>query len=1177
MSNQLDHAGIREILNLRGGPLIAENIAARQLEVIRKGFNFLSDPANNALYIADEVGLGKTYVALGVAALMRHFSNDPACYQDVIIVPKENLQYKWEKEIKQFIKNNYLLHDNRVKSVIGQPIGEISTKEDVVPLVNDHPGYHIYRNSQFSLGMTKSNETKKELFLKMLGRLSNPTARSILQKAYDDKYFLIEYRSGLKKLYAYLLSLCNPAIELLIVDEGHNYKHGLGITDDDQVADRNQVIARFLGIKKNSEEDREIFEWYPELKTLLQPKVQKLIVLSATPKTYSLLELCRQLDCFLPRHILSGVTKEDEVRERLHRFLIRGNMEYVTTENQYTRNLCRNEYRKGGVHKIVPESELTLEDNEQAVILGLLQYKTIKHLGSKHNASFELGMLAGFETFRLDQTKRAEKVQEKLTENSEEYEEVRLRKTRTSQDYVILEQLIDSYRQNFDGNLPPHPKQDALVTAVFKMMREGEKALIFVRRVASAAELEKRLLGKWEETVFDELTQKWSKKLKSDDLTELLATYRRRKTNLKLEQHLDRIIQAVVDRLLTNKDLYPAKVLEEAAQYKVSEYKVVQTGLLYVYNQYASIQGGEDFFEQMARHCDLSIIKTVFVEQASALLTATRERWLPLLKEEQAEEEVDTGSDTYFFHSYFRQPHTRAFRKKIVQVDWFDVNYYLLNHHYHITGYDKEVVRANAVVTTNTGLKEIQEAFIKAIQETDFHKHLLDDSVCPSIFFKDSLITRLMMAHCQEEFSIFLINLAGRRKTALFHEIRVLSTIIRGCLRNGSGFLPLFIADKAPGDVIENFLQLITDEQSVFHLVLTEIRTIIREYHIIRAVNFPESDTFRQIDTKLYFQTPVLGITGQSKRDKSHVATQFRMPGFPYVLVTTDIFREGEDLHTYCQNIYHYGIAWNCSDMEQRTGRIDRINSISHRKLMSSQALDHHSQLHVFFPYLKNTLEVNQIVRLFSGLNDFIYTFNDFTSSYVENSVAHTRDAVEAVPEVLRLPLRSKFDVDRFLGYEENGQNLYKLEAIGWTREQLLLFLQEIQLRLINQYAFHYGPLLDTELFMLNGDVSLPMRQNRRAPFRLVIRNAASPGEFILEAGAYLFKKSSKVHRVLKSREENFSEYELGAIEDYYALVFTAPLTDFQVEPFVEKLIRLLQDADDLEEELSTDDVNMFT
>ena len=107
----LNKDNIKKLLNLKSSDLIRASVSDRQLEVIRKGFNFLNQPENNALYIADEVGLGKTYIALGIASLMRHFSNNVESYQDVILVPKSNLQNKWAKEIRQFIANNYLCLD----------------------------------------------------------------------------------------------------------------------------------------------------------------------------------------------------------------------------------------------------------------------------------------------------------------------------------------------------------------------------------------------------------------------------------------------------------------------------------------------------------------------------------------------------------------------------------------------------------------------------------------------------------------------------------------------------------------------------------------------------------------------------------------------------------------------------------------------------------------------------------------------------------------------------------------------------------------------------------------------------------------------------------------------------------------------------------------------------------
>ena len=178
----LDKKNISEILNLKSSELIGESIAYRQTEVIRRGFNYLNNTGNNVLYIADEVGLGKTYIALGIASLLRHFSDSPGNYQDVIIVPKSNLQKKWEKEIKQFIAKNYLKEDNRVKSIIRKPVGELRVIEKLRPIAEDHPAYHIYRNSQFSLGLVYSN--KKDLKESLLANLNSPAAQEILKSSF---------------------------------------------------------------------------------------------------------------------------------------------------------------------------------------------------------------------------------------------------------------------------------------------------------------------------------------------------------------------------------------------------------------------------------------------------------------------------------------------------------------------------------------------------------------------------------------------------------------------------------------------------------------------------------------------------------------------------------------------------------------------------------------------------------------------------------------------------------------------------------------------------------------------------------------------------------------------------------------------------------------------------------
>jgi hypothetical protein len=51
----------------------------------------------------------------------------------------------------------------------------------------------------------------------------------------------------------------------------------------------------------------------------------------------------------------------------------------------------------------------------------------------------------------------------------------------------------------------------------------------------------------------------------------------------------------------------------------------------------------------------------------------------------------------------------------------------------------------------------------------------------------------------------------------------------------------------------------------------------------------------------------------------------FNTPFFPDVLVCSEVMGEGVDLHRFCRHVIHHDLAWNPSDIEQRTGRIDRL------------------------------------------------------------------------------------------------------------------------------------------------------------------------------------------------------------------------------------------------------------
>ena len=106
-------------------------------------------------YLADEVGMGKTYVALGALALFRHFQPD---FRVLVIAPRENIQHKWMKEQRNFVANNVRFPDLRVKALDGRPVRLLVACANLLELVHEvtlNPERDFFlRLSSFSLPVT---------------------------------------------------------------------------------------------------------------------------------------------------------------------------------------------------------------------------------------------------------------------------------------------------------------------------------------------------------------------------------------------------------------------------------------------------------------------------------------------------------------------------------------------------------------------------------------------------------------------------------------------------------------------------------------------------------------------------------------------------------------------------------------------------------------------------------------------------------------------------------------------------------------------------------------------------------------------------------------------------------------------------------------------------------------
>lgn len=70
----------------------------------------------------------------------------------------------------------------------------------------------------------------------------------------------------------------------------------------------------------------------------------------------------------------------------------------------------------------------------------------------------------------------------------------------------------------------------------------------------------------------------------------------------------------------------------------------------------------------------------------------------------------------------------------------------------------------------------------------------------------------------------------------------------------------------------------------------------------------------------------VQSATGKTKRDKrAQLMKAFNTPFFPDILVCSQVMGEGVDLQRFCRHVIHHDLDWNPSTIEQRTGRIDRL------------------------------------------------------------------------------------------------------------------------------------------------------------------------------------------------------------------------------------------------------------
>lgn len=938
-------------------------------------------------YLADEVGMGKTYVALGVLALFRHF--DPS-FRVLVLAPRENIQHKWMKELRNFVRHNVRFADMRVKGLDGSPARALVSCGNLLDLVHeaslDDDRDFFGRLTSFSLPLSRDTEAWRRL-------------RDDLQEHLpwmDDEIFDLRMsKEVFKDNVARALCCALPVFDLVIVDEAHNLKHGF----QQHGAARNRVLGLAFG-HPSEKKDRGLFPGYG-------PRARRVLFLSATPIEETYNHLWNQLDVF-GHGAGFGALRDPEVSEEEKKrlageILIRRVTALNVNGEEHTKNLYRREWRSGGVSQ--HDEPIRVENDRQRLVVALVQKKVSEVLGSERfNASFQIGMLASFESFLETAKVKHPEGDEANFDDSEQTEE---HEEREGIDVRAVDGLASDYRRRFQGQELPHPKMDSVVESLADAWKTGRKALIFVRRVASVKELKRKLDDRYDDWIIETLRGRLPPEVE-EKIERLYRQYRREKIQAR-DADADlgagpgrRDSDAEDDR--GGHDTFFAWFFRGKGPSGVVSGARVQQRFLRGATAYETFFKDNHVMALLGTRPEgvTAALSAALGMPTEGLRTELRQRSARFLSRAKDPAPGDRFDAVQAAAIELLKDHEGPYREA-AQIIWYE-------------RYETVAQQRHAGEAPDIGEWLERPTLWSALRE----RPRMSDRLLPEPrgkSFRDAFRERELRAQ--------LLATAAR----LGHALIDLYVLTIGRTRS----LDPRAHEVVDGDDAASDSTLVRDYLDVLERQMTtplssrpwgafdELAAIAENFELILDVNAPDvrnrrlSEVTRIFSDLLRRQQPVGGMSGQVNHT---LVKQFRMPGYPFVLVTTDLLQEGEDLHTFCSAVHHYGISWTPSAMEQRIGRIDRVLSQTDRRLSElAGPLTGADMMQVYYPYLQDTVEVLQVQRVLERMNLFLRLMHEgLRQAEVEQrkvDVAKEMVAGRRYVEPIRTKLRSAFPVPR--------------------------------------------------------------------------------------------------------------------------------------------------------------------
>ena len=959
-------------------------------------FNMLQ--RNKVAYLADEVGMGKTYVALGVMSLVRYL--DPHA-RIVVIAPRENIQRKWVKELKNFVRNNWRIVGNRVKSLQGEPAWDPVHCDTLIDFVREAmlsaDRDFFLRMTSFSLAL-KQAESRRRLRQRLFKELRWVNRRTLAAKTPET--FRDAFGSALNAGF--------PDADLLVVDEAHNLKHGYSA--------RGSIRNRIMGLAFGHPSGRDTAgEQY-------RPRAKRLLLLSATPFEEDYAAIQRQLDVFGfgdaklrdpdDRHLVSVArlampdVTEHEKRDIVGQLMVRRVSSLRIGGEEHTKNMYRREWRQGGYER--HDNPMRLDDPKQRLIVALMQKKVAEVLqDERFNNSFQIGMLSSFESFleTVGSSSRRRRKDDDVDEQDRDptFDGAQGRDADEKQgiDTDAITGVVTSYRSRFGRGLP-HPKLDATADAFAAAFDTGEKTLVFVRRVRTVEELAAKLDLRFDNWIRTKMLKTLPDRL-GPAVERLFEQYEQERARRPEEQAGRPSAPLVVDAI----EPEPDELAEDRAADDLDE------------------GGSESFFAWFFRGAGppgllsgAAFQKNRLSSQGSVYSTFFEDDYVAWLLDRPADVLTDLATQVHDergelcaslrdrAYYLFRALNTRAegYPRILVFNAYQRAALERLQELGGDRGEQARVVLEQAFPDVASGTRHPPAGFPQP-----------DDSLGITTFFTElvkqpALRDQIWPEDASPDFQWRFRRREQRR------------TLLSGLARLGASYIDLYLLairklpsfdlraqteSSAPQTLAREFVGLLLEQQghtpglNAFY----ELSQAAATFDLLLAVNFPDVETAplstlaAKFGDTLQQQVPVGRMHG---RVNKRLVRQFRMPGFPLVLASTDVLQEGEDLHTFCRRVVHYGVTWTPSAMEQRTGRVDRIGSLVQRSLDDQPRPADTEWLQVHYPHLQDTVEVLQVRRVLRRLNRFLQLIHNKKGDATESDsrINTAREMLEGLEDI---------------------------------------------------------------------------------------------------------------------------------------------------------------------------------